>query len=124
MRPLGIPTVRDRVVQTALRMVVEPIFERDFASHSYGFRPNRGCKDALRRVQELLDAGYVHIVDADLKSYFDTIPKDRLKALVGQRVTDGRILGLIESFLEQGVLDGAQEWTPEQGTPQGAVVAP
>src|SRR5215471_14894786 len=112
------------MVQTALRMVVEPIFERDFATHSYGFRPNRGCKDALRRVQELLDAGYVHIVDADLKSYFDTIPKDRLKALVGQKVTDGRIQGLIESFLEQGVLDGPQEWTPEQGTPQGAVVAP
>jgi RNA-directed DNA polymerase len=124
MRPLGIPTVRDRVVQTALRMVMEPIFERDFATHSYGFRPGRGCKDALRRVAELLDAGYVHIVDADLKSYFDTIPKDRLKALLGRKVTDGRILGLIESFLEQGVLDGTQEWTPEQGTPQGAVVSP
>ncbi len=70
-RPLGIPTVRDRVVQTALRMVLEPIFERDFAAHSYGFRPRRGCKDALRRVEQLLEAGYVHIVDADLKSYFD-----------------------------------------------------
>jgi RNA-directed DNA polymerase len=124
MRPLGIPTVRDRVVQTALRMVLEPIFERDFAAHSYGFRPKRGCKDALRRVQELLDAGYVHIVDADLKSYFDTIPKDRLMALVGHKVADGRILALIESFLHQGVLDGVQEWTPEQGTPQGAVVSP
>jgi len=124
MRPLGIPTVRDRVVQTALRMVMEPIFERDFAAHSYGFRPGRGCKDALRRVEELLEAGYVHIVDADLKSYFDTIPKDCLMALVGQKVSDGRILALIESFLEQGVLDGAREWTPEQGTPQGAVVSP
>jgi RNA-directed DNA polymerase len=124
MRPLGIPTVRDRVVQTALRMVLEPIFERDFAKHSYGFRPGRGCKDALRRVQELLEAGYVHIVDADLKSYFDTIPKDRLKAMIGRKVSDGRILALIESFLEQGVLDGEQEWTPEQGTPQGAVVSP
>jgi RNA-directed DNA polymerase len=124
MRPLGIPTVRDRVVQTALRMVMEPIFERDFAAHSYGFRPGRGCKHALRRVEELLEAGYVHIVDADLKSYFDTIPKDRLKALIGRKVSDGRILALIESFLEQGVLDGAQEWTPEQGTPQGAVVSP
>jgi RNA-directed DNA polymerase len=124
MRPLGIPTVRDRVVQTALRMVMEPIYEKDFAAHSYGFRPGRGCKDALRRVQDLLDAGYVHIVDADLKSYFDTIPKDRLKALVGRKVTDGRILALIESFLEQGVLDGEEEWTPEQGTPQGAVVSP
>ena len=124
MRPLGIPTVRDRVVQTALRMVLEPIFERDFAAHSYGFRPNRGCKDALRRVQELLKAGYVFIVDADLKSYFDTIPKDRLMALTGQKVEDTRVLALIESFLNQGVLDGDRVWTPEQGTPQGAVVSP
>jgi RNA-directed DNA polymerase len=119
-----VPTVRDRVVQTALRMAIEPIFEKDFATHSYGFRPNRGCKDALRRVQEQLDAGYVFIVDADLKSYFDTIPKDRLMALIGLKVVDSRILALIESFLEQGVRDGDREWTPEQGTPQGAVVAP
>jgi RNA-directed DNA polymerase len=124
MRPLGIPTVRDRTVQTALRMVLEPIFERDFAAHSYGFRPNRGCKDALRRVQELLNAGYNIIVDVDLKSYFDTIPKDRLMALIRQKVADTRVLALIESFLEQGVLDGDREWTPEQGTPQGAVVSP
>ncbi len=73
-RPLGIPTVRDRVVQAALRAVLEPIFERDFAAQSYGFRPNRGCKDALRRVDTLLKAGYSWVVDADLKSYFDTIP--------------------------------------------------
>jgi RNA-directed DNA polymerase len=112
------------VVQTALRTVLEPIFERDFAPHSYGFRPGRGCKDALRRVDELLKAGYIHIVDADLKSYFDTIPKDRLLALVGQKVSDSRILGLVEAFLEQGVLDGLEEWTPEQGTPQGAVCSP
>jgi RNA-directed DNA polymerase len=123
-RPLGIPTVQDRVVQTALRTVLEPIFEQDFAAHSYGFRPGRGCKDALRRVDELLKAGYIHIVDADLKSYFDTIPKDRLLALVGQKVSDGRILGLVAAFLEQGVLDGLEEWTPEQGTPQGAVCSP
>jgi RNA-directed DNA polymerase len=124
MRPLGIPTVRDRVVQTALRMVLEPIFEQNFAKHSYGFRPNRGCKDALRRVQELLNTGYNIIVDVDLKSYFDTIPKDRLMALIRQKVTDARVLALIESFLEQGVLDGDREWTPEKGTPQGAVVSP
>jgi RNA-directed DNA polymerase len=123
-RPLGIPTVRDRVVQTALRMVLEPIFERDFAAHSYGFRPKRGCKNALRRVTELLQAGYVHIVDVDLKSYFDTIPQDRLLALVGQKVADGRVMALIKSFLEQGVLDGDQEWVPEEGTPQGAVISP
>jgi RNA-directed DNA polymerase len=124
LRPLGIPTVRDRVVQTALRMVLEPIFERDFARQSYGFRPGKGCKDALRRVKELLMAGYSFVVDADLKSYFDTIPKDRLLAQVGQKVTDGRILALLEAFLAQGVLEGAQLWTPEQGTPQGAVVSP
>src|SRR5208283_6099515 len=98
---LGIPTVRDRVVQTALRMVLEPIYERDFAAQSYGFRPNRGCKDALRRVDELLKAGYVHVVDADLKSYFDTIPKDHLLALVAGKVADGRILKLVEAFLGQ-----------------------
>ena len=123
-RPLGIPTVQDRVVQTALRTVLEPLFERDFAPHSYGFRPGRGCKNALRRVDGLLKAGYIHIVDADLKSYFDTIPKDRLLALVGRKVSDGRILELVEAFLEQGVLDGLEEWTPEQGTPQGAVCSP
>ena len=123
-RPLGIPTVRDRVAQTALRMVLEPIFEHEFAEHSYGFRPGRGCKDALRRVDELLKAGYNLIVDADLKSYFDTIPHDRLMTLVGQKVSDGRILTLIEMFLKQGVLDGMQEWTPEMGSPQGAVISP
>lgn len=123
-RPLGIPTVRDRVVQTALRMVLEPIFERDFAEHSYGFRPGRGCKDALRRVDELMKSGYTHIIDADLKSYFDTIPHDRLMALVSQKVSDGRVLSLVRMFLEQGVLDGLQEWTPEMGSPQGAVISP
>jgi RNA-directed DNA polymerase len=124
LRPLGIPTVRDRVVQTALRLVLEPIFEHEFAEHSYGFRPGRGCKDALRRVDELLKDGYTFIVDADLKSYFDTIPHDRLMTLVGQKVSDGRVLNLIEAFLKQGVLDGLKEWTPEMGSPQGAVISP
>lgn len=123
-RPLGIPTVRDRVVQTALRMVLEPVFERDFADHSYGFRPGRGCKEALRRVDALLKAGYVHVVDADLKSYFDTIPHDRLLAAVGRKVTDGRIMKLLERFLSQRIMDEAGAWTPEEGTPQGAVVSP
>ena len=123
-RPLGIPTVRDRVVQTALRQVLEPIYERDFATHSYGFRPGKGCKDALRRVDELLKGGYTHVVDADLKSYFDTIPHDRLLALVAKKVSDGKVLNLIDAFLHQGVLDGLDEWTPEQGTPQGAVISP
>ena len=123
-RPLGIPTVRDRVVQTAVRMVLEPIFERDFAVHSYGFRPGRGCKDALRRVDELLKDGSVFVVDADLKSFFDTIPHDRLLAEVGRKVTDGKIMELLGRFLRQGVLDGLAAWTPEEGTPQGAVISP
>jgi RNA-directed DNA polymerase len=123
-RPLGIPTVRDRVVQTALQMALEPIFEHEFAEHSYGFRPGRGCKDALRRVDQLLKEGYTYIVDADLKSYFDTIPHDRLLSLVGQKVSDGQVLSLIESFLKQGVLDGLQEWTPEEGSPQGGCISP
>jgi len=123
-RPLGIPTVRDRVVQTALRDVIEPIFERDFAEHSYGFRPGRGCKDALRRVDGLLKAGYTIVVDVDLKSYFDTIDHEQLLARLRTKISDGRVLALIEQFLKQGVMDGLREWTPEQGSPQGAVISP
>jgi RNA-directed DNA polymerase len=124
-RPLGIPAVRDRIVQGALRHVLEPIFETDFAEHSYGFRPGRGAKDALRRVDTLLKAGHVWVVDADLKSYFDTIPHERLMALVKERVADGRVLALVESFLRAGVLEESKGWRPtECGTPQGGVISP
>jgi len=123
-RPLGIPSVRDRVVQTALRSVIELIFERDFAEHSYGFRPGRGCKDALRRVDALLKAGYTHVVDVDLQSYFDSIPWEPLMSRLRAKVADGRVLALIESFLTQGVMDGLEEWIPTSGSPQGAVISP
>jgi len=123
-RPLGIPTVRDRVVQAALRAVLEPIFERDFAAQSYGFRPNRGCKEALRRVDHLLKQGYSWVVDADLKSYFDTIPRSELIARIKAKIADGRVLKLLEAFLRQGVLEAMNLWTPEAGTPQGAVISP
>jgi RNA-directed DNA polymerase len=123
-RPLGIPTVRDRVVQTALRQVVEPIFEREFAEHSYGFRPQRGAKDALRRVQQLLDQGYHWIVDADLRRYFDTIPQAPMLARVRENVADGRVLDLITAFLQQPVMETDELWTPQEGTPQGAVISP
>jgi len=123
-RTLGIPTVRDRVVQTALRNVLEPIFETDFAEHSYGFRPGRGCKDALRRVHRLLRTGYTHVVDADLASYLDTIPHKPLMELVKRKVADGRVLGLVEAYLSQRVMETAKEWTPEEGTPQGGVISP
>lgn len=123
-RPLGIPTVRDRVVQTAMRNVLEPIFEVGFAEHSYGFRPKRGAKDALRRVRGDIDAGYLHVVDADLKAYFDTIPHDRLMQLVRERIADGRVLGILGAWLTQEILDGAASWSPEMGSPQGAVISP
>jgi RNA-directed DNA polymerase len=123
-RPLGIPTVRDRMVQAAVVNVIEPIFERDFAEQSYGFRPGRGCKDALRRVDELLKAGYVHVVDADLKGYFDSIPHDRLRSRLTEKVADGSVLSLIEKFLKASILDGLEEWTPATGAPQGAVLSP
>ena len=123
-RPLGIPTVRDRVVQAALRHVLEPIFERDFAEQSYGFRPNRGCKDALRRVDQLLKADYTWVVDADLKSYFDTIPHRKLMERVEEKVSDGRVLELLQAYLTQKVMETAKSWTPEGGTPQGAVISP
>lgn len=123
-RPLGIPTVRDRVVQAAVVNVIEPIFERDFAAQSHGFRPGRGCKDALRRVDELLKAGYVHVVDADLKGYFDSIPHQRLMARLREKISDGSVLRLIESFLRTDIMDGAARWTPEAGAPQGAVLSP
>ena len=123
-RPLGIPTVRDRVVQTAIRAVLEPIFERTFAAQSYGFRPGRGCKDALRRVNWLLQQGYNWVVDADLKSYFDTIPFAPLLGRVEEQVADGAVLALIEAYLHQGVLEAMKWWQPEAGTPQGAVISP
>src|SRR5258705_737315 len=123
-RPLGIPTVRDRVVQTALRNVLEPIFERDFAEHSYGFRPRRGCKDALRRVDRLLKAGNTWVVDADLQSYFDTIPQPKLLEQVTKKVADSRVLALVEAMLQQAVMEGLEHWTPEACTPQGAVSRP
>ena len=123
-RPLGIPTVRDRVVQTALLHVLEPIFDITFAEHSYGFRHGRGCHQALERVEALLNEGGVYVVDADLKSYFDTIPKDQLMDRVYEKVSDSRLLRLLRMFLDQGVLDGLAEWTPETGTPQGAVISP
>jgi RNA-directed DNA polymerase len=123
-RPLGIPTVRDRVLQTALRFALEPIFEREFAAHSYGFRPGRGCKDALRRVDGLLKEGHTWVVDADLKKYFDTIPREPLLERVRGKVADGRVLGLIEAYLHQQVMDGMERWTPDGGTPQGAIISP
>ena len=123
-RPLGIPTVRDRVVQTALRLVMEPIFDVTFAPHSYGFRPRRGTKDALRRVAALLRAGYRYVVDADLQAYFDSIPHAPRRGRVASKVSDGRVLARVDAFLQQPIFEGLAQWTVEQGPPQGAVISP
>ena len=124
-RPLGIPAVRDRTVEAALKHVLEPIFERDFAEHSYGFRPGRGCRQAVARVEELLKEGRTWCVDLDFKSYFDTIPHLPLLGLVQQRVVDGSVLALVEQSLKAGILTELNDWQPtEKGTPQGAIVSP
>ena len=123
-RPLGIATVKDRVVQTALKLVIEPIFEKEFLPTSFGFRPGRSCKDALRVVDRALKEGYTWVVDADLQSYFDTIPKQSLLALVREKVSDGKVLELLRRFLDQDVMEGMKRWTPVAGTPQGSVISP
>lgn len=123
-RPLGIPTVRDRVAQAAVKRVIEPIFEQMFAPTSFGFRPGRSCKDALREVDRLLQAGHTHVVDADLKGYFDSIPHDRLKQRLASHISDGRLLALLDGWIEQDVVQELKSWTPTSGTPQGAVISP
>ena len=130
-RPLGIPTVREQAgpAPTALRaqrMGSRPrLVERDFAEHSYGFRPGRNAQQAIARVETLLAQGQVWVVDADLKGYFDSIPQDKLLEAVRKKIADGRILRLLEKYLSQGVLESGKDWQPTgQGTPQGAVISP
>jgi RNA-directed DNA polymerase len=123
-RPLGIPTVRDRVCEGALRHVLEPIFEREFAENSHGFRPKRSAKDALREVARWLEAGKCYVVDADIKRYFDTIPQKPLLARIAERIADGRVMEILEQMLQRGVLEN-REWSDtEAGTPQGGVISP
>jgi RNA-directed DNA polymerase len=123
-RPLGIATVKDRIVQTAPKLVLEPIFEKEFLPVSFGFRPGRSCKDALRIVEEAMQDGYTWVVDADLQSYIDTIPKTALLRLVMEKVSDGKVLELIKRFLDQEVVEGMKRWTPVAGTPEGSVISP
>ncbi|HLP43575.1 MAG TPA: group II intron reverse transcriptase/maturase [Fibrobacteria bacterium] len=123
-RPLGIPTVKDRIVQTAVKRVIEPIFEQMFLPVSYGFRPKRGCKDALREVWKGLKQGNVHVVDADISNFFNAIPHERLMERLEEQISDGRLLGLLKSWLTQEVLKEMARWSPTAGTPQGAVISP
>ena len=123
-RPISIPTVRDRVVQGAVKNVLEPIFERTFADTSFGFRPNRNAKQALKRVEKLLNDGHQWVVDCDIRSYFDTIPHDKLMGRVKEQIADARVLQMIEQMLNQGIMETHKAWTPTQGTPQGGVISP
>ena len=123
-RPLGVPAIIDRVVQTSIRNAIEPIFERKFAECSYGFRPGRGCKDALREVARGLKQGRTWVVDVDIEQYFDSIDHERLMDELAVEIADGSLLGLIRVFLEQDVMEGMRRWQPEKGTPQGAVISP
>ena len=123
-RPLGIPTVKDRIVQGAVKRVIEPVFEREFLPMSYGFRPGKGCKDALREVHEALKQGSTWVVDADLKGYFDSIPHAGLMARVEERISDGRLLSLLRRWLQQDILKDMERWTPMNGCPQGAIISP
>jgi RNA-directed DNA polymerase len=123
-RPLGIPAVKDRVVQAALKLVIEPIFEHEFEPRSFGFRQGLGCKDALREVDRHLKAGHFWVVDADLQSFYDTIPHAPLLAKVGKRIADSRVLELVRQFLKQDIMEDMTRWTPMSGSPQGAVVSP
>jgi len=123
-RPLGIPTVKDRVVQQVLKDVIEPIFEPIFLECSYGFRPEMSAHMAIKQVKEYLKEGYVWVVDADIKSYFDTINHKLLIDAVAEKISDGSILNLIGMFLESEIKDGEGLTIPEMGTPQGGVISP
>lgn len=124
LRPLGIPCVRDRIVQGALKNVLEPIFEKEFVEHSYGFRPGRSAKDALRRVDALLREGYTHVVDADIEAFFDRLDFGLTRAALETRIADGRVLDLVDALMRQRVMEAMKEWVPTQGSPQGAVLTP
>jgi len=133
LRPLGIPTIRDRVAQMAVKLIIEPIFEADFCDHSYGFRPKRSAHDAVDDVANALWAGHTQVIDADLSKYFDSIPHAKLMAVVAERIVDGGILHLIKLWLKAPVIGEDDKGVKRnvgggkanrKGTPQGGVISP
>jgi group II intron reverse transcriptase/maturase len=124
LRPLGIPTVRDRIVQTAFLLLLEPIFEADFSDSSYGFRPGKRAHDAVRAIYKYLNWGCVEVYDVDLEKYFDTVDHDKLMKLVARRIADGQILHVIKQWLSSGYVEDGQHRQSKKGTPQGGVISP
>lgn len=127
LRPLGIPTIKDRVIQMSCKMVIEPIFEADFEDSSYGFRPKRSAHDAITTIKKNIREGKTEILDADLSSYFDTIPHDKLMIVIGKRISDRNVLHLIKMWLKAPVVeDGKPKGGKknDRGTPQGGVISP
>lgn len=124
LRPLGIPTVRCRVAQEVVRLLISPIYEKVFHNHSYGFRPGRNCHQAVRNVIELTNQGYTHVVDADIKGFFDNIPHHLIMKAMTSEIADGKVLTLIERFLKAGVMEEGTLYPTTKGTPQGGVISP
>ena len=124
LRPLGIPTIKDRVVQTAVKILLEPIFEEDFSNCSYGFRPGRNCHQALQAVWKWLNFGYTEVIDADIRKFFDTIPHEKLMRSIAMRITDGKLLRLIKQWLKAPIQDSGKLHKSRKGTPQGGVISP
>lgn len=124
LRPLGIPRIRCRVVQGAVKIVIEPILEAHFHESSFGYRPKQSAKEASNRIRKYMNFGYNWVINVDLSSYFDTIPHERLMRLLGKYVADGNILKLIKGWLRAKIVDKGEVITPEEGSPQGSVVSP
>jgi len=124
MRPLGIPTLKDRIIQMAVKLVIEPLFEADFQACSFGFRPKKSAQEATQMIRYVVKGGAKWVLDVDLKTYFDTIPQDKLMILVQERVTDVWVRRLIRSWLKAGVLEDGQVTSPTLGSPQGGVISP
>jgi RNA-directed DNA polymerase len=123
-RPLGIPAIRDRIAQAVVRRLLDPVFEQTFHDDSYGFRRKRNCHKATQRVLQLCGEGYIYVVDADIKAFFDTIPHRLIMKAVAEQVADGNILGLVEKFLNSGVMEDGKFIPTTKGTPQGGVISP
>ena len=123
-RLLGIPTVVDRLVQQAINQVLTPIYERQFSKTSYGFRPKRGCHDALRKAQKIVSEGYIYVVDLDLERFFDTVSHSKLIEILSRTIKDGRVISLIHKYLRSGVINRGMFERSTEGTPQGGPLSP